>query len=157
MSISNEIVNNVEVSGGYELIKSVHTIISVAFLIIAVWLIVRSVRGIRKNKQYTGFDKFLSYGFIINLYLQLVFGLIMFSTHSSVIDHDYSNTEQALKMASNRFWPIEHIVLMLFALFIANLGLILSNQSRTSKEKHRKILIYYISAIVMIAISLSAI
>lgn len=157
MSISNRILNNVEVSGSYELIKSVHTIISASFLIIAVWLIVRSVQGIRKNNPYTALDKFLSYGFIINLYLQLIFGLILFSNHGSVPDQDYSNAENALKIASNRFWPIEHIVLMLFALFIANLGLIFSGQSLTSKEKHRKILIYYISAIIMIAISLSAI
>ncbi len=156
MSISGEILNVVEVSGGYEWIKSVHTVISMAFLIVAVWLLVRSVKGIRKNNSYTRLDKFLSYAFIINLYLQLVFGLILFSNQGAV-DPDYSNAEHALKLASNRFWPIEHIVLMLFALFIANLGLIFSNQSLTSKEKHRKILIYYTSAIIMIAISLSAI
>jgi len=156
MSTSSEILNVVEVSGSYEWIKSVHTVISMAFLIVAVWLLVRSVKGIRKNNSYTRLDKFLSYAFIINLYLQLIFGLILFSNQGAV-DPDYSNAENALKMASNRFWPIEHIVLMLFALFIANLGLIFSNQSLASKEKHRKILIYYTSAIIMIAISLSAI
>ena len=62
-----------------------------------------------------------------------------------------------LKTVNNRFWPIEHLVLMLFALFIANLGLILSNQTSLSKEKHKKILVYYFSALLMIAISLSAI
>jgi len=157
MSVSHEILNNIDVSGGYQLIKNVHAFISIAFLIIAIWLLVRSVQGIRMNASYTRLDKYLSYGFIINLYLQLIFGLILFSNHGLVTEHDYSNAEGALKMASNRFWPIEHIVLMLFALFIANLGLIFSNQSLTGKEKHKKILIYYMSAIVMIAISLSAI
>ena len=157
MSASNEFLNNFEVSDVYQLIKMIHTIISVAFLIIAVWLLVRSVQGIRKDNPYTGFDKFLSYGFIINLYLQLIFGLFLFSNHGSAIDHDYSNVEGTLKMASNRFWPIEHIVLMLFALFIANMGLVFSNKSLLSKEKHKKILIYYAIAIIMITISLSAI
>lgn len=145
-----------EALDGYQLIKLVHTIISVTFLIIAVWLFIRSVRGIRKNYPYTRLDKFLSYGFIINLYLQLVFGLILFTNHSSIIDPEYSSAAGAAKIATNRFWPIEHIVLMLFALFIANLGLILSNQSNISKVKHRKVLIYYAIAIGMIAISLSA-
>ncbi len=145
-----------EAVDGFLLIKMVHTIISVAFLIIAVWLFIRSVRGIRKNYPYTRLDKFLSYGFIVNLYLQLIFGLILFSNLGSVIDNDYSSAEGAIKIASNRFWPIEHIVLMLFALFIANLGLIFSNQSQVSKEKHKKVLIYYAIAIGMIAISLSA-
>jgi|SRR5659263_67816 len=148
---------NFEIVDSYSIIKYVHTVISGAFLIFAVWLIIRSVRGIIKNHAYTGFDKFLSYGFIINLYLQLVFGLILFSNHNSAIDNNFSNAEGALKMASNRFWPIEHIVLMLFALFIANLGLILTNQSLSDKEKHKKILTYYVVAILMIATSLIAI
>lgn len=150
-------IQNIEIVDSYSIIKHVHTVISGAFLIFAVWLIIRSVRGIVKDLAYTGLDKFLSYGFIINLYLQLIFGLILFSNHSSMVDDNFSNAEGALKMASNRFWPIEHIVLMLFALFIANLGLILSNQSLSGKEKHKKILTYYVVALIMIAISLIAI
>ena len=148
---------NLEIVDSYSIIKHVHTVISGAFMIFAVWLIIRSVRGIIKNRAYTGLDKFISYGFIINLYLQLVFGLILFSNHNSSVDDNFSNAEGALKMASNRFWPIEHIVLMLFALFIANLGLILTNQSQSDKEKHRKILTYYVISILMISISLIAI
>ena len=148
---------NLEIVDSYSIIKYVHTVISGAFLIFAVWLIFRSVRGIIKDRAYTRLDKFISYGFIINLYLQLVFGLILFSNHNSTVDDNFSNAEGALKMASNRFWPIEHIVLMLFALFIANLGLILTNQSQSDKEKHRKILTYYVVAILMIATSLIAI
>ena len=64
--------------------------------------------------------------------------------------------EGALKLASKRFWPIEHIVLMLFALLIANLGLIFSSQSTLDKEKHKKVLIYYMIALIMIAVSLGA-
>jgi len=148
---------NLEIVDSYSIIKHVHTVISGAFMIFAVWLIIRSVQGIIKNRAYTGLDKFISYGFIINLYLQLVFGLILFSNHNSSVDDNFSNAEGALKLASNRFWPIEHIVLMLFALFIANLGLILTNQSQSDKEKHKKILTYYVVSILMISISLIAI
>ena len=148
---------NFIVLDGYHLIKSIHTIISIAFLVIAVWLLIRSIRGIRKNIDYSGLDKFLSYGFIINLYLQLIFGLILFTNRSSEVSNEYSSAEGALKLVSNRFWPIEHIILMLFALFIANMGLVYSNKSMQSKEKHKKVLIYYSISIVMIAISLSAI
>jgi hypothetical protein len=57
-------------------------------------------------------------------------------------------------MVSKRLWPIEHIVLMLFALFIANLGLIISIKSNVDKDKHQKILIYYLISLFMIAMSL---
>jgi hypothetical protein len=58
-------------------------------------------------------------------------------------------------MVSKRLWPIEHIVLMLFALFIANLGLIISLKSSVDRDKHQKILIYYLISLFMIALSLS--
>jgi len=148
---------NFPVLDSSNLIKSAHTIISGTFLIIAVWLLARSIRGIIKNYAYTNLDKLLSYGFIITLYLQLIFGLILFANPSVADGIDSSSVEGALKMASKRFWPIEHFVLMLFALFIANLGLIFSNQSRKSRDKYRKILIYYAIAIVMIAISLTTV
>ena len=146
-----------EILDSYTLIKHVHTFISGAFLVIAVWLIIRSVRGIIRDIAYSRLDKYLSYGFIINLYLQLIFGFILFANHNSAVDDNYSNATGALKMVSNRFWPVEHMILMLFALFIANLGLILSSQSLTDKEKHKKVLTYYSIAIFMITISLIAI
>ena len=139
------------------LMKSIHTIISVTFTIIAIWLLIRSVRGIIRNNAYTGLDKYLSYGFIITLYLQLIFGLILFANPEASAGNEYAGVEGALKLASKRFWPIEHIVLMLFALLIANLGLIFSNQSQIDREKHKKILVYYVIALIMIAVSLSAI
>jgi hypothetical protein len=108
-----------------------------------------------KNISYTVPDKYLAYGFIINLYLQLIFGLILFTKPDSGVDN-YSSVEGGIKMAANRFWPIEHIVLMLFALLIANLGLIFSSQTSISRNKHWKILIYYTIALCMIAVSLIA-
>ena len=148
---------NFQILDNSNLLKSAHTVISGTFLIIAVWLLGRSIRGIRKNLTYTHLDKLLSYGFIITLYLQLIFGLILFATPGAEDGSNYSNLDGALKMASKRFWPIEHIVLMLFALFIANIGLIFSNQSHKSKDKYKKILIYYAIAIFMIAISLTTV
>ncbi len=147
---------NTEVLSSYSPIKQIHTFISIVFLIIAVWLIIRSVRGVIRNIAYARLDKYLSYGFIINLYLQLIFGFILFASHTSAVDDNFTDAAGALKIVSNRFWPVEHMVLMLFALFIANLGLILSNQSLIDKEKHKKVLTYYTIAILMIAVSLIA-
>ena len=146
---------NIDVLDSIHLMKGFHTMISITFSIIAVWLLVRSLRGIIKGKPYIALDKYLSYGFIITLYLQLIFGLILFANPESTTGNNLSGVEGALKLASKRFWPIEHIVLMLFALLIANLGLIFSSQSQLDKEKHKKIITYYVIALIMIAVSLS--
>ncbi len=145
---------NLVVLESSNIMKSLHTVISGTFAIVAVWLVIRSLRGIIRDAPYVAIDKYLSYGFIITLYLQLIFGLILFANPSDI--QGTSGVQDAMKLASKRFWPIEHIVLMLFALLIANLGLIFSSQSSIDKDKHKKVLIYYMIALVMIAVSLGA-
>lgn len=137
-------------------IKIIHYTVSVTFLIFAVALTIRSVFGIKNKLPYTRFDKFLSFGFIINLYLQLVLGLFLFTNLGTGSDYNYLASGNS-EMVSKRLWPIEHIVLMLFALFIANLGLIFSMQTKNSLGKFKKVLIYYLFSIVLIAFSLLSI
>jgi heme A synthase len=146
-----------DLQGGFYVIKILHYIISATFLIIAVILISRSITGIVRKLEYSFFDRFLSLIFIINLYLQLIFGLILFSNLGSSLGYDYVSADGTVKMVSKRFWPIEHIALMIFALLIANLGFVFSNKSQESKSKYRNVLVYYCLAIVIIAYSLSSI
>lgn len=140
----------------HQMIKMVHTLISVTFLIVATWLFYRSIRGYFQNLKYTRTDKILSYAFIINLYLQLVFGFFLMVNPDPTTVQGAVSQDITMKLASKRFWPIEHIVLMLFALFIANLGLIFSTSTQIHREKHRKTLIYYAIAIVLIVLSLGS-
>ena len=146
---------NLDLSNWHGIFKLLHSIISVTLLLISFWVIMRSVQGVIKNKVYTKLDKFLSFAFIVNLYLQLIFGLILFSNLGSSSANGYLGGDLASDMVSKRLWPIEHIVLMLFALFIANLGLIISIKSNVDRDKHQKILIYYMVSLFMIALSLS--
>ena len=142
--------------GDHQIIKLVHSLISVTFLCTAIWLFYRSLRGYFKNLGYYPLDKSLSYIFIVNLYLQLIFGLLLIANPVTLSSQDVANQDVTIKMVSNRFWPVEHIVLMLFALFIANLGLIFSNSTQVDREKHRKVLVYYTIALIMIGLSLSS-
>jgi len=139
----------------HQLIKSIHTVISGTFLVTATWLFFRTLRGYFQNLPYSRIDKVLSYTFIINLYLQLIFGLLLMVSPSALAGPEIVNPDITMKLVTNRFWPIEHIVLMLFALFIANLGLIFSSSTQISREKHRKVLIYYTISVLMIGLSLS--
>lgn len=142
---------------GFHIIKFLHYIVSGTFLLIAIVFIYRSIYGIIKKTAYSLFDKILSSAFMINLYLQLIFGLILFSNLGSSLGYDYVSADGTVKMVSKRLWPVEHIALMIFALLIANLGFIFSNKSKESIAKYKKALIYYCLSIVIIAYSLGAI
>ena len=142
---------------GFSVIKLVHTAVSLTFLVITVWLFTRSFKGYFKGKPFLRTDKLLSFGFIISLYTQLIFGLILFSNLGSGVGYNYWGIADSVKVVSKRLWPVEHIVLMLFALFIANLGLIISVNTKSDKNKHKNILVYYSIALGLIIFSLSAI
>jgi len=143
------------VNNEHHIFKMVHTFISMAFLIVAIWLFYRALRGFFQNRLYTRTDKVLSYAFIVNLYLQLIFGFILVISPAVVTVQEIAS-QDTIKLAAKRFWPVEHIVLMLFALFIANLGLIFSSSAQIDKEKHRKVVVYYAFSVVLIALSLGS-
>ena len=151
------ILAEVNQSNIHDVIRFIHILISATFLLIACWLIIRSSTGIVKHRDYTGLDKFLAYAFLVSLYLQLLFGFLLFTRFGPMSGYDYLGAESGSRLASKRLWPIEHIVLMFFALLIATLGLILSNKSNVAKDKHKKVLIYYVISILIIAQSLCAI
>lgn len=139
-----------------DIVKIIHDIVSVSFLLLAVTLIFRSVRGIKNHLPYTKTDKYVAVAFIVALYLQLILGVIMFTNLGAGFDFQYI-PDEGNNLVAKRLWPVEHIVLMLFALFIANLGLISSFLTEKSLSRFKKVLIYYSIAVVLIAISLISI
>ena len=141
----------------HDTIRFIHILISATFLVFAIWLIILSSIGIAKQKTYTGLDKFLAYAFIVSLYFQLFFGFLLFARFGPMSGYDYLSGDSGSRIASKRLWPIEHIVMMFFALLIATLGLVLSSKANVAREKHKKILIYYVFAILIISQSLLAI
>ena len=141
----------------HDVIRFIHILISATFMLFAIWLIIRSSTGIVKHRDYTKLDRFLAYAFLVSLYLQLFFGFLLFTKFGPMSGYDYLGAESGSRIASKRLWPIEHIVLMFFALLIATLGLIFSNKAVLARDKHKKVLIYYVFAILIIAQSLCAI
>ena len=150
-------VLDVAPKGGFSIFKLIHTFISITFLFIAIWLFVRSLKGIAKKLKYQKLDKYLSFGFIASLYLQLVFGLILFSNLGSKMGYNYLSADNSVKVVSKRLWPVEHIVLMLFALLIANLGLIITLSTKSDRRKYMSTIIYYSISLGLIIFSLCVI
>ena len=62
----------------YELVIDSHIIVSTVFMIIAILIVVRSIRGWRLKKAYTKFDRNLSIVFLVFLYVQLILGLLLY-------------------------------------------------------------------------------
>lgn len=136
----------------YDLIINIHGIISTAFTITAIAIFVRSIRGWSLNKAYTKLDKNISILFLIFLYIQFVLGILLYF----VLGNQQSGAESmedALQQTSLRYWALEHFIIMIFALFLSQIGWVFIRKSKLDLNKHKNTLFYFGISILLIFIS----
>lgn len=141
----------------YHILKHSHVGNSAIFSIVAVFLIVLSIRGWVKRKDYSKVDKILSLIFVVTLYLQLFFGILLFILADYQPQNKSEFVEDTVNLFTRRFWSMEHFILMIFALFIAHLGMVFSRKTKDSVAKHKKVLFYYSASLVLVLASLAMI
>ena len=136
----------------YDLIINIHGIISTAFTIAAIIILVRSIRGWSFMKVYTKWDKNISILFLVFMYIQLVLGILLyFVLGEQPIGAE--SMEDALQQTSLRYWALEHFTIMIFALFLSQIGWVFIRKSKLDLNKHKNTLFYFGISILMIFIS----
>jgi len=91
----------------------------------------------------------------VALYLQLVLGFITYFTLRTSLEGPFWEVPDTENDASLRFWAIEHIALMTFALFLTQLGRIFIRKSTNPVRKFKASLFYYGISIILILFSVS--
>jgi hypothetical protein len=61
--------------------------------------------------------------------------------------------EQVVENAKFRFWVVEHLATMIFALMLSQIGWILIRNSSSSRNKFRNTVFYYGISLIIIVIS----
>jgi len=131
-----------------------HILISSIFMLIAIVLTTRSIAGLRKNKPYTEFDKYLALGFLVMLYLTLINGLIMYFFIDPALKASV-DMHAAVKRASLRFWVVEHFYFMTFALILAQIGGIFIRKATNDRSRFGYAAFYYGIATFITIVSLT--
>jgi hypothetical protein len=133
----------------------IHVVISAITLVAGIVTILLSVRGLVRNGEYGRADRWSSLAFYIALYLQLVLGFLIYVTLRSSMGGSLWEVADTENDASLRFWAIEHIALMIFALFLTQLGRIFIRRTTSPKRKFRASLFYYGTSLALILFSMS--
>ncbi len=136
----------------YDLVINTHGFVSSVFTIIAVVILARSIRCWSLKKAYTKWDRNISVLFLIFLYVQLVLGILLYFVLGDQSDGAASMKEAAEQM-SLRFWALEHFVIMIFALFLSQIGWVFIHKSKLDINKHKNTLFYFGTSILLIFIS----
>lgn len=134
------------------LIINIHGFVSTVFTLTAIIILIRSIRGWSLNKAYTSLDKKISILFLVFMYIQLVLGILLYFVLGDN-QGGAQSMEEAMKQSSFRYWALEHFIIMIFALFLSQIGWVFIRKAKLDLNKHKNTLFYFGISILLIIIS----
>ena len=137
----------------YSFAFKIHIIVSTLTLLAGIATIVLSAHGLIRKRDYVRHAAWVSLAFNVALYLQLILGSLIYYLLRSSLEGPMWEVPDTQNDASLRFWAIEHIALMIFALFLTQLGRAFIKKSRGSYRKFRASLFYLGISLLLILFS----
>jgi hypothetical protein len=116
-------------------------------LLLLVLALIQALAGWFGNKTYTEGNRKLNLFAMISAHVQLLTGLILYFYSPFV---KYNEMAVAMKDASLRYWTVEHLAMMIFALVLITVGHARAKKAAEAAAKHRTVAIFYGLALVVI-------
>jgi hypothetical protein len=137
----------------YSIAFKIHIVISTITLLAGIVTIVLSIHGLSRKREYGRQDQGASLVFNVALYFQLILGFLIYYLLRTTLEGPIWEVPDTQNDASLRFWAIEHIALMIFALFLTQLGRIFIRRSKGARRKFRASLFYFSTSLGLILFS----
>lgn len=135
----------------YTIFKYIHSGLRFVVVILLLWAIIQSLAGWFGKKTYTEGNRKVNLFAMISAHTQLLFGIVLYFLSPFV--QFGANT---MKDATTRYWTVEHISMMIIALVLITIGHAKSKRANTAEAKHKAIAIFYIIAVIIVVVALSA-
>ncbi|MCY7349278.1 MAG: hypothetical protein LH606_01240 [Cytophagaceae bacterium] len=133
----------------YTVVRTLHSYLRWAVLILALIVIVRALIGYAQKKDFTAGDARNGLFFMISADTQLLLGLLLYFWLSPVGVKAFS-TGQAMKVPELRYFAVEHIAVMLIAWVLIHVGYSRVKKLSSQVAKHKTALIFYGIALILI-------
>lgn len=130
-----------------------HSLLRWVLLILLIVVVIKAVRGRSGGLQFLKGDKKLSLFTMITAHLQLILGGFLYAV-SPTVQNAISNMGAAMKDGNARFWAVEHITLMIFAIALLTYGHIKCKKVSGDQEKFKVQALYFTLGLVLILISI---
>ena len=128
-----------------------HSFLRWIALILIVAAFVRSLMGWLNKSNYSSLDNKLSLFSMISAHIQLFIGFVLYFL-SPAVTNGLADIGAAMKDPVLRFWTIEHISVMFFAIVLITLGRYLSKRAADDTDKHKKVAIFFGFGLLLILI-----
>jgi hypothetical protein len=115
-----------------------------------VLIVIKSIIGLYGNGKYSKFDKILGSATVGFMDIMLILGLILYFGYSSYtknLTFDMSNAEE-------RFWSVEHLIMMLLAIAFAHIGKVKAGKLVEDKMKYRTQVIFFSASLALMMLAI---
>lgn len=119
-------------------------------LLAGILVIIFAISGLTNRKSYSDAQRKLMLVFIISLHTQLLIGLLQYFFLSPFTAMALRDFGAAMKDSTLRFWAVEHTLVNVIAIALAQTGSILLKKRTDDRQKHRTALIWTSIAIILI-------
>lgn len=130
-------------------IAAIHNIIRWAVLLFGVLTVLNALTGTLKKRVFTESDNKSNLLFMISCDIQLLLGLILFFGNSWM-----SRMSSFKEDVSVRFFVMEHAFMMILAWILVHVGRVAVKKAGTDAAKHKRMLIFFGLALLLILISI---
>lgn len=127
-----------------------HNLIRWILLILLIFVLFRAWTGWLGKGSYQKIDK-ITGGILVGFtHLQLIVGLLLYFVYSQITQAAFQDMGAAMKDPNLRFYAVEHILTMIIAVVLIQLGRTFSKKAATDVEKHKKVAVYTTIALLLI-------
>lgn len=133
----------------YEIFKYLHSGFRFVVLLLMLVAILQALTGWLGRKTYNQGNRKLYLFAMIGAHIQLLIGLVLYFVSPLV---QFSKT--TMKDPQARYWTVEHIAMMIFAIVLITIGHSKSKKATLPEAKHRAIAIFYGLAVIIIIVAI---
>ena len=134
----------------YNTVLIIHSWLRVIIVVLAVVVLFKSLMGWLNKGSYTKGDNALSASFVGFIHLQALLGFVLYFALSPITTSAMKNFGAAMKNSATRYWAVEHILIMIVGLVIAQVGRSKAKKLTDATAKHKTSFIFFTIAIVLI-------
>ena len=135
-----------------ETVLILHSILRWAVLLFGLWTFFSALSGVISKRTYTNGDGKANFFFMLSCDIQLLIGLILYFSNGWA--DQIKTLGENMKNAPVRFYTMEHELMMLIAIILVHVGRVSVKKAMTPAGKHKKGLIFFGLAIILILVSI---
>ncbi|KQS92313.1 hypothetical protein [Chryseobacterium sp. Leaf394] len=137
----------------YQTLTFLHSIFRWLVLLSLLYSIFRAYQGYFSDKIFSKTDDSVRHWTATIAHIQLVLGITLYS-QSPIIKYFWKNFTEARESFDLFFFGLIHISLMLISIILITIGSSISKRKTDYREKYKKLLIYFVIALVIIFIAI---